>query len=253
MSEGKMDLNQAGIDELATLPGIGEKLAVKIVEHRNDGESFSELADLAAVPGISDQMVTELEDHLAVQETRAESVPVPVAKKQAKIEKAGKKSPPPKDQEISEDQLWELRMAARSGDLKKVRTLLKNSPNRVDKFALIWAAQNGHDQIVAELIEAGADVKSVTAAGGTNALDLAAQNGHLEIVQMLIRSGANVNKRAMEGWTPLMKAAFFGHKAIVETLLAAGAATGSRDVNGQTAIGHAQRADNQGVMILLSS
>jgi len=230
MSEEKVNLNQAGIDELAALPGIGEKLAAKIVEHRNDVGSFSEVSDLAAVPGISDQMVADLEDHLTVQAVKAEPATVSEAKEQLKKETAGKKSPPSKEKPgDSEDQLWELRAAARSGDLKEVKTLLKNGVSGDDKFALIWAAQDGHSQVVAELIKTGADVKSKTAAGGTNALDLAAQNGHLEVVQMLIEAGANVNEPAMEGWTPLMKADFFGHETIVQTLLDAGAEMRSKE------------------------
>jgi ankyrin repeat protein len=105
---------------------------------------------------------------------------------------------------------------------------------------------------VLELLKAGADVNSKSAAGGPNALTLAAQNGHLEVVQTLIEAGADVNQPAMQGWTPLMKATFFGHDQIVRALLEAGAETSLRDKHGRTAVDHAQRADNHQLANLLA-
>ncbi len=67
MSDEKVDLNQADVDELAALPGIGEKLAARIIEHREGAGRFLSVADLAAVPGISEQMVRQVEDRLVVE------------------------------------------------------------------------------------------------------------------------------------------------------------------------------------------
>jgi len=251
----KVNLNQASPSELAELPGIGEKLAQKIVNHREENQAFSEVADLARVPGISEQMVGELEDYLTVQEAKAESPPALESgepKGQVKKGAATKKTPrsKPKSRE-STPQLSKLRSAARSGDAKKVQALLENGADGCDKFALLWAAEEGHDQVVAELIKAGADVNSRSAAGGPNALSLAAQNGHLQVVQMLVEAGADVDAKTMQGWTPLMKAAFFGHDEIVQSLIEAGAEIRIRDANGQTAIDHARQAENRQIVGVL--
>lgn len=252
-SDARIDLNRADPLELAELPGIGEKLAEKIVDYREENQPFLEVADLAAVPGISEQMVGELEEHLTVQAEISES-PRDMEesereKGQAKKKAAGKKALQPKQKhQESGQQLPELRAAARSGDMKKVKALLKSGADGCDKFALLWAAEEGHDQIVTELIQAGADVNSRSAAGGPNALSLAAQNGHLQVVQTLIEAGADVDAPAMQGWTPLMKAAFFGHDEIVQFLLGAGAGIRARDANGRTAIDHARQADNQQIV-----
>lgn len=133
-----------------------------------------------------------------------------------------------------------------------MQALLKAGADGSDKFALLWAAQNGHDQVVAELIKAGADVNSKSAEDGTHALALAAQNGHLAVVQLLIEAGADVNEAAIEGCNPLMKAALFGHEEIAKTLLLADAKIRSRDVYGQTAADYARKAGNQKIVALLS-
>jgi uncharacterized protein len=170
------------------------------------------------------------------------------AKKEAAANKTAGSKPKPRG---STAQLSELRLAARSGDANKVKALLENGADGCDKFALLWSAEEGHNQVVAELIEAGADVNSRSAAGGPNALSLAAQNGHLQVVQMLVEAGADVDAKAMQGWTPLMKAAFFGHDEIVQSLIEAGAETRIRDANGQTAVDHARQADNHQIVGVL--
>jgi len=69
MSDEKVNLNQADIPELAALPGIGVKLATKIIEYREERQPFSDVAELAAVPGISEQLVTDIGDRLTVGES----------------------------------------------------------------------------------------------------------------------------------------------------------------------------------------
>ena len=51
-SAGKVDINTAGIDELKSLPGIGEKTAEKIINIRNELGEFNTLEDLMLVSGI---------------------------------------------------------------------------------------------------------------------------------------------------------------------------------------------------------
>jgi competence ComEA-like helix-hairpin-helix protein len=67
MSE-KTNVNQAGIEELAALPDIGQKLAERIVAYRQDVHPFEEVIELTAVPGISERMVRAIEDQVTVGE-----------------------------------------------------------------------------------------------------------------------------------------------------------------------------------------
>lgn len=56
MSEGqsKININSAQIEELITLPGVGEATANKIIEYRKENGKFQKIEDLKNVPGIGD-------------------------------------------------------------------------------------------------------------------------------------------------------------------------------------------------------
>jgi competence ComEA-like helix-hairpin-helix protein len=62
---GMVDLNSAGADELAQVPGIGRLAAERIVAHRDEYGRFASVADLSAVHGFDDQRVRRLEEHLS--------------------------------------------------------------------------------------------------------------------------------------------------------------------------------------------
>ena len=64
--DSKIDLNQADRDTLAGLPGIGEKLAGRMIEYRETVRPFSSVKELTAVSGISEDMMLEIEDQLTV-------------------------------------------------------------------------------------------------------------------------------------------------------------------------------------------
>ena len=245
MDDSKLNLNHASAEDLAELPGIGKKLAAKIVAHREKNGPFPLLADLSTVPGVSGKMVDDLRSHLAVT---AE----PGNESAEGLEEADRKRPIDEKTMNKKPNLpKELRDAARAGDIVQVTRLLAEGANGKDKFALIWAAQGGHAQIVDRLIQAGADVNLTTAINGTSALALAAQNGYADVVETLIKAGAAVDGAVVEGWTPLMKAAYFGHREIVEMLLESGADASIRDKRNRTALSHAQRADNSLIVALL--
>jgi competence ComEA-like helix-hairpin-helix protein len=94
MSEIKVNLNQASISELAALPGIGEALAAKIINFREEQQPFSEVAELAAVQGISEQKASELADYLFVQP--GETEPAVATEEIQKEEKKLRQNQPPR-------------------------------------------------------------------------------------------------------------------------------------------------------------
>lgn len=60
-TDSPINLNTASQQELESLPGIGAKLADKIIQERQD-KPFSSLEDLQRVPGIGKQKIEKLED-----------------------------------------------------------------------------------------------------------------------------------------------------------------------------------------------
>lgn len=53
----RVDLNTAGIDAMTTLPGLGEKKARAILEHRLAHGRFQSLDEVAQVPGVTQDMI----------------------------------------------------------------------------------------------------------------------------------------------------------------------------------------------------
>ena len=88
--------------------------------------------------------------------------------------------------------------------------------------ALMWAAWEGHTQVVRGLIEHGADVHTRTTTG-YSALLLAAREGYTETTQALLEAGADVNAAAEDGTTALVIATIRRHTAYTEFLLDHGA------------------------------
>ncbi|MEP4195997.1 MAG: ankyrin repeat domain-containing protein [Aliishimia sp.] len=122
-----------------------------------------------------------------------------------------------------------LQYAAQEGHAEIVAHLIKAGANvdAVDPqdgaFPLLMAAHEGHAEIVAHLIKAGANVDAVDPQDGGVPLLMAAQEGHAEIVAHLIKAGANVDAMNAEtGGFPLLMAAQEGHAEIVAHLIKAG-------------------------------
>ena len=101
------------------------------------------------------------------------------------------------------------------------------SVNRYGGTALIPAAERGHVETVRTLIEAGVAVDHVNRLGWTALLEAiilgSGGDAHQQIVAALIAAGADVNLPDSDGVTPLRHARARGYKAIEAALVAAGA------------------------------
>lgn len=63
---GKIDLNRADKELLTTLAGIGEKLAVRIIEYRCQEGSFQSVDQLKEIKGISENKFEKIKNQFFV-------------------------------------------------------------------------------------------------------------------------------------------------------------------------------------------
>ena len=118
---------------------------------------------------------------------------------------------------------------------------------------LYLACTNGSAEVVAPLLDAGADPEARTA--GETALMTAVRTGSVDIVELLIANGADLDATQREsGQTLLMTAAAEMHPAVVRILLARGADVHARSVVGFTPLTFAARAgDLESVKLLIAA
>lgn len=63
---GLININTASQTELATLPGIGEGIAGKIIKYRDENGSFKSIEDIMKVSGIKDKLFSKIKDQITV-------------------------------------------------------------------------------------------------------------------------------------------------------------------------------------------
>lgn len=66
VSGGRMNINTASAEELATLPGIGPTTAKKIVDYRLQYGPFRTIQDIQNVPGIGPATFAKIQDYITV-------------------------------------------------------------------------------------------------------------------------------------------------------------------------------------------
>ena len=71
--ELRVDLNRAGIEELVKLPGVGEIVAQRIVNYREENGAFQATEELMNVRGIGEKTYLKLEPYLTVSEETREN------------------------------------------------------------------------------------------------------------------------------------------------------------------------------------
>jgi hypothetical protein len=116
--------------------------------------------------------------------------------------------------------------------------------------AIIFAANNGHLELLKALIEVGAN-KEDRSNNWRTPLNWAAHWGHYECVEYLVGAGANISTFDSKGMTPLMSATLNGNARVVQFLLDHGANPLSKNVYNGTALTMAQVQNNTVLISLL--
>ncbi|MEP6715746.1 MAG: ankyrin repeat domain-containing protein [Terriglobia bacterium] len=158
-----------------------------------------------------------------------------------------------------------LMNCARTGEVKTVKALLAHGA-RVNareqahqQTALMWAAAEKHPDVVALLVEFGADVRARSLVytqtvvdentqrsgreklnydvkrGGATPLLFSARVGDVESARILLAHGADANDRQPDGLTAVSLAAYSGHQPVAMLLLDKGADPNAAEI-GYTAL-----------------
>jgi serine/threonine-protein phosphatase 6 regulatory ankyrin repeat subunit B len=150
------------------------------------------------------------------------------------------------------DKRTALMAAAENGHIAIVKLLLAvplldvplldvNAKDVSDQTALMFAAHEGHTDVVEKLLAVPDINVNAKDKYGYTALMWAAGEGHTAIVELLIKADADVDAKDNRGWTALMFASYKGNVAAVIVLLDAGADADAVDDTGATALMFAVR------------
>ena len=154
----------------------------------------------------------------------------------------------------------ELFEASVDGDDARVRELLAagGNPNKyLDDDGLpglYWVTLRGHQEVLATLIQSGADL-NIQGKWGESALHRAAVNRECSLLAALIKAGAELNLTNNDGQTALFWAVERGYRRVevASALLRAGADPNIQDNDGETALTLAARSNLTEVMMVLLS
>ncbi|MEW6411943.1 MAG: ankyrin repeat domain-containing protein [Candidatus Zixiibacteriota bacterium] len=135
----------------------------------------------------------------------------------------------------------EIHDAAEMGDLERVKSLLEGDAGLLSaraadgKTPLLSAAYMGNADIVAYLLDIGADINARTNSNST-ALHGAGFHGRDEVVRLLIARKADLNAANNYGFTPLLSSCAGGRVANALMLIEAGADITARNQDGVDAL-----------------
>lgn len=138
------------------------------------------------------------------------------------------------------------------------KTLAKKTPEQKRETSknsyseFLVAARTGNLEKIKRLVKAGIDVDTKSESGST-ALMAASYYGHFDIVRFLIRNKANLNIQEVNGNTALMWASSKGHKYIVQILLENKAKVYLKNKDGLSALAIAKRIGHKEILSLLDT
>ena len=151
-----------------------------------------------------------------------------------------------------------LMWAAQQGNEEVVRHLLgqgnvnPDMPNNKGQTRLLRAAKKGYGRMKLLLARNNVNPDKPTNDGRTP-LQVASNNGHEGVVKLLLaRNDVNPNKPSNKGQTPLWNASYNGHEGVVKLLLARNDVNPNKPSNeGQTPLWNASYNGHEGVVELL--
>lgn len=65
--EGKVNINTATEAQIAMLPGIGQKIAIEIINYRTNNGNFKVLEDIKKVSGVGDKKFEKIRDLIILE------------------------------------------------------------------------------------------------------------------------------------------------------------------------------------------
>lgn len=65
-NNSKININKSGVEQLITLPGVGNSLAQKIISYREENGKFKKIEDLKNVSGIGDKKYESLKELITI-------------------------------------------------------------------------------------------------------------------------------------------------------------------------------------------
>ncbi|KAI0545222.1 hypothetical protein F4679DRAFT_485269 [Xylaria curta] len=154
------------------------------------------------------------------------------------------------DTNSQQRQLHQLHEAVDQGNFQLIHQILANGidleqTNAAGSKPLYLAVELGSPDIVALLLQAGADVESFNASSQecSTALQRAVDGDRMEIAELLLKHGADVNSIDPRGRTPLLTAIKNRTPEMVELLLRYGADKEATDRSGSTVFVLAQGSE----------
>ena len=129
---------------------------------------------------------------------------------------------------------------ARQGDAVRLRQALvaglaAGASNPAGDSLLMLAAYHGHEDVVALLLEHGAD-PDTSNVRGQHPLAGVCYRGHAAIAHRLLEAGANPEGSVSAARSPLMYAAMYNHASTTRLLLSHGADAARRTPEGKNAL-----------------
>ena len=65
-TDGRVNINTADLEELKSLPGIGDVIAQNIIDYREENGSFTQLEDLKNVTRIGDKIFESISESITL-------------------------------------------------------------------------------------------------------------------------------------------------------------------------------------------